>query len=162
MRQRSRVSIFCWSTNFNLNDHTVSHFKIFRFLNAHSNRHKISTIFVEQEVCHSVFPIRTWTGITPQPYVTLAEIVFKSRLGSSGMATKRKGAGPRQWKISPLNSKIIVTVYQTPIGTKWWSRNILLAKAGVDSALEQKNLKATLSEMLDAKCVVRPAGSFTQ
>ena len=79
------------------------------------------------------------------PESIMAEIAFKSRLGSSGMATKRKGAGPRQWKISPLNSKIIVTVYQTPIGTKWWSRNILLAEVGMDSAWEQKNLKANPS-----------------
>ena len=116
MRQRSRVSIFCWSTNFNLNDHTVAHFEIFRLLNAHSNRHKISTIFGEQGSLTFSFanPYVDWDY--PQPYVTLAEIAFKSRLGSSGMATKRKGAGPRQWKISPLNSKIIVTVYRTPVG----------------------------------------------
>jgi len=48
LRQRRSVSIFCWSTNFNLNDYTVAHLKIFRFLNAHFNGHKISAIFGEQ------------------------------------------------------------------------------------------------------------------
>src|SRR5258707_7295408 len=72
-------------------------------------------------VFHSVLPIRTSAGIIPQPYVTNPKMAFRSRLCFAGTVTKKNGAGPRQYQILPLNSMIIVTVYQMPNGVGYIS-----------------------------------------
>ena len=65
-----------------------------------------------REVVYSVSPIRTRTGITPQPYVTILEMALIARLCFAGTVTKNHGAGPRQKMILPLNSMCMSGVYQ--------------------------------------------------
>src|SRR5690349_16235178 len=64
-----------------------------------------------KEVCHSLLPMRTVTGIIPQPYVTILDMAFRSRLCPSGTVTKNHGEGPRQNQILPVNSIFIKTIH---------------------------------------------------
>ena len=99
----------------------ISRFSAFRTLALMGTMQRPS--LGNKEVFHSVLPIRTSTGIIPQPYVTNPDRAFRSRLCFAGTVTKYHGAGPFQYQILPLNSMFIVTVYQLLNG--WRLRSTL-------------------------------------